>query len=180
MDNNMNVVDYNNIGNNNMDQGVQPQPVPMPEVAPNPFEMPQQPTPNPFGMQQQPVSSQPVGPGQVPVQPVESQTVNPVQNVDGNIMNQTVEAPTIDVNQTPTEVFGAPVNEQPVNDPNVQTIVPPIGPEEAVQPKYGYMTNEDKPNLNTDSNANIKFIIFLAILMLGFIVALPYLSNMLG
>lgn len=167
MDNNMNVVDYNNLGNN-VEPNVQPQPAQMPNMGPNPFATPQ---PAPVNPEPQPV----------PVQPISQQPTN--QNIDGNIMNQSVqnvEAPTIEVNQTPTEVFGAPVNEQPVNDSNVQTIVPPIGPEEAVQPKYGYMTNEDKPNLNTDSNANIKFIIFLAILMLGFIVALPYLSNMLG
>lgn len=168
MDNNMNVVDYNNL-ENNVGQSVQPQPVQMPNVEPQPMG---QPSPMPE-MGQVPVNPEPQP---VPVQPINQQPID--QNV--NMVNQSFETPTIDVNQTPTEIFGAPVNEQPVSTPDVQNIIPPTGPAEAEQPKYGYMTNEDKPNLNTDSNANIKFIIFLAILMLGFIIALPYLSNMLG
>ena len=44
-------------------------------------------------------------------------------------------------------------------------------------PKYGYISNE-KPNLDRDENANIKFIILLAILMLGVIILLPFISNL--
>ena len=43
--------------------------------------------------------------------------------------------------------------------------------------KYGYISNE-KPNLDRDENANIKFIILLAILMLGVIILLPFISNL--
>ena len=192
--NNMNVVDYNSIG------GQTPQPAQVPNMEPNPFATPVQPVEQTVPMpevgpvppvepvpevQQVPVVEEtPVqnNPFQQPIGEINQQPIN--QNIQmPEVNNQSVpvqEVPTIDVNQTPTEVFGAQVNEQVPDNQNVQNIIPPIGPEEAVQPKYGYMTNEDKPNLNEGSNANITFIIFLAVLMLGFIIALPYISNMLG
>lgn len=43
-------------------------------------------------------------------------------------------------------------------------------------PKYGAISNE-KANLNADENSGIKFIIILAIIMLLFIILLPYLSK---
>ena len=81
-----------------------------------------------------------------------------------------------EVVQTPSDVFGVNVpNEQP--QPVQEITGMPMQQPEEEKPKYGYASNE-KADLNADENANIKFIIFLAILMLAVIFLLPYLSNL--
>jgi len=81
-----------------------------------------------------------------------------------------------EVIKTPSDVFGVNIpNEQPQPTQEVPEIN--VQPVEEEKPKYGYASNE-KADLNEDENANIKFIIFLAILMLIFIFLLPYISNL--
>lgn len=182
MDNNMNVVDFNNMPNdlnnrvNNQPEMNQQVNFQQPEVQPEPMV---QQDPNAMNYQAQPsVQPQPVQPQVQPLNqnvepfPNQNTTEQPIQNTPGEI-------PVINVNQTPTEVFGAPVNTPPVNNQVGPNPIIDIQPVEE-KPKYGYVGSEHKADLNEGSNANITFIIILAVLMLAFIIALPYLSNLIG
>lgn len=181
MDNNMNGMDYNNIPQQPfqdpnvvtpqpMDSNLEPQ-IPVQPVEPN--------------MGPQPVQ-QPVPPME-PVQPIQQPVEQPVQQPMGpQPMNPNMgpmpqgDVPVINVEQTPTEVFGQQVNTQQPNDPTrMNQMIDSINSQQQpVEPKYGYNTNEQKPNLNADSNVNLKVVIFIAIIIFGFIMALPYLSSM--
>lgn len=204
MDNNMNVVDFNNMpndlnnGTNNevnnqpmdyQENNVQPEINPVqsePMIQPD-VQVDYQPQPEVQPMNEQPmyqetqqVFEQPVQPefNPGPVQPQMNYqqpepTTQPNQNVNPG------DTPVINVEQTPTEVFGAPVNTQPTNNQVGPNPIIDIQPVEE-KPKYGYVGSEHKADLNEGSNANITFIIILAVLMLAFIFALPYISNLLG
>lgn len=168
----------NNMSNDNINQ----QPV-MPDnmVQPMPQQpaMPQQPV-MPDNMAQ-PMPQQPVMPDNM-AQPMPQQPVMPQNNMAQPINPENPgEIPVINVEQTPTEVFGQQVNNMQPNDPTrmnqmLESINMQQQPE---QPKYGYNTNEQKPDLNADSNVNLKVVIFIAILIFAFIMAMPYLSDLL-
>lgn len=110
-----------------------------------------------------------------PVQPIPSYDEVPQVQPDTNAV------PVLDIEedevvQTPSDVFGVNVPEEQIQQPQPMSSMP-IQQVEAEKPKYGYASNE-KADLNADENANIKFIIFLAVLMLVVIFLLPYLSNL--
>lgn len=160
MDNNMNAVDFNNMQNGNQQVPNMPQQPMNPNIGP---QMPEQPVNPNMGPQ---MPQQPMNPNMGPQMP--QGTIN------GDV-------PVINVEQTPTEIFGQQVNQPQPNDPTqmnqmLESINQQQQPE---QPKYGYATNEQKPDLNADSNVNLKVVIFLAILIFAFIMALPYLSSLL-
>jgi hypothetical protein len=90
---------------------------------------------------------------------------------------------TLDTNNDSSQsnnIFGVPtVNEEAHNINNEERIdINFTNNVDEEKPKYGYESNE-KVNLDADENSSIKFIIFLAILMLAVIILLPYLSNLL-
>ena len=218
MDNNMNVVDFNNMPNdlnnenNEVNQNVEFQvnetpdfnSEPMPqmdyqtnegqpefnsEVSVEPIsEAPQmdyQPQPEvqqPMYQEPQQVFEQPAqfnpGPMPDPVQP-QMNYEQPIPTTQPNQNVNPTDTPVINVEQTPTEVFGAPVNPQPMNNQVGPNPIIDIQPVEE-KPKYGYVGSEHKADLNEGSNANITFIIILAILMFAFIIFLPYISKMIG
>lgn len=123
-----------------------------------------------------------------------NQYMNDYQNQDMNNyqttnidMNQN-QQPVQDMNQSDIvnemsslqadNIFGSPINneqENTISDDKIEVNLDEKIEEE--KPKYGYISNE-KPNLDKDDNANIKFIIFLAILMIIVIILLPFLSNL--
>ena len=192
MDNNMNVVDNNvqQTPNNNMEMQPMPEQPISSDMGPQP--MPEQPIPNSMGPQ--PMSEQPIpngmGPQPMPQQPIPNgmgPQPMPEQPIPNNMgpqpMNQEMagEVPVINIEQSPTEVFGQQVNVGQPNDPTkMNQMLESINVQQQPEtPKYGYTTNEQKPDLNADSNINIKVIIFIAIIILGFIIALPYLSSLL-
>ena len=124
-----------------------------------------------------------------------NQYMNDYQNQDMNNyqttnidMNQN-QQPVQDMNQSDIvnemsslqadNIFGSPINneqENTISDDKIEVNLDEKIEEE--KPKYPYISNE-KPNLDKDDNANIKFIIFLAILMLIVVILLPFLSDLL-
>lgn len=195
MDNNMNVVDFNNMPNdlnnenNKVNQNVEFQVNETPDFNSEPMqEAPQmdyQPQPEvqqPMYQGPQQVFEQPAqfnpGPMPDPVQP-QMNYEQPIPTTQPNQNVNPTDTPVINVEQTPTEVFGAPVNTPPVNNQVGPNPIIDIQPVEE-KPKYGYVGSEHKADLNEGSNANITFIIILAILMFAFIIFLPYISKMIG
>ena len=112
---------------------------------------------------QQPMSQpEPVVASQPSMAQVQTPNVQPVSSVNPNTNPQTID-PSINVGQ----------NIQPEN------IKVQPADLNAEQPKYGFESNENKASLNDENSSNLKFVIILAILMLAFIIMLPYLSNLL-
>ena len=93
-------------------------------------------------------------------QNIQPENINPSMNVSQNIQPENIN-PNMNVSQN-----SQPESINP-NDVNQE------------QPKYGYGSNENKESLNDENKSNLKFVIILAILMLAFIILLPYLSNLL-
>ena len=181
MDNNMNGMDYSNVNQFN-GQEIGPNPVqPMGQSVPpvQPMEQPVPPV-QPMG---QPVP--PVQPMEQPIPPVQpmGQPVPPVQPMGQPVppTEQSGEVPVISIEQTPTEVFGEQVNMPQPNDPTMMNqMMQSINEQQQPEaPKYGYVNNNQKTDLNNDSNINLKVVIFIAILIFAFIMAMPYLSDML-
>ena len=155
---NMNVTDYNNI-QGSMDQmsqnnmGMQ-QPLPQNDMSMQSEPLPQ----NDIGMQQ-PLPQNDIGMQQPLPQ-------------DGMGMQQPLPQNGMGMQQPlPQNGMGMQPNMEQFNDPNLVN--------QQVEANYGYNTNQKKPDLNADQNANIKFIIILSIFVLAFIIALPYLSSLL-
>lgn len=101
----------------------------------------------------------------------ENQDPIPVLNIDNDYNHEEND-----------NVFGVPIStEQPDLTTDKQNSSQQINLDmssKEEKPKYGYSSNE-KANLDADENSSIKFIIFLAILMLIVIILLPYLSSLL-
>ena len=142
------------------------------------------------------VNTVPVEPTYTTVEPVPivEPTYETVNTVPVEPTYTTVEpAPTVEptyAEPNSVNIFGLDsqpqINtEQPINQVNpvpVESVQPeplnqqPIEPEPITNPKYGYASNENA-NLDSDENSGIKFIIFLFILMLAIIIALPYIDK---
>ena len=196
--NNMNVVDFNNLNNQvnnnqNMYQQTQTtnQNVPNMSMNQNSYNG----IPN-MSMNQNPYNGTPnmsMNQGQYNGTPNMYANQNPYSEVPNMGMNQNMynEIPNNDYSKpnavrvldieeddikTPSDVFGVNIPNEQLEQQQQEISQINQVPVEEEKPKYGYASNE-KANLNADENANIKFIIFLAILMLGVIILLPYLSK---
>ena len=142
---------FNNYPNGGFNQGGSMNP------QPQPVQQPVQPQPVQPQPMQQPVQPQPVQP-QPMQQPVQSQPQPAPQTVSSNQFFSQAQASSnqFGFEQAPTTSVG----------------------QEA--PKYGNAGADRAANLNDDDNSSIKFIVILGIIMLIFIIALPYISNLLG
>lgn len=161
---------YNNVG---------AQPVPPVQPQPMPQAVPVEPTPvQPNYTEQafaQPVYNQtyqqPVQ-NTVPVQPV--QPVNQLQS--DPVVQPTPVQPQPQV-QDPNQVFGSTVVSEQIATTRTEQVSPLLQKhEEEEAPKYGAAT-EGQADLNEDKNGSLKFVIIIGILVLAFIIALPYLSE---
>ena len=113
-----------------------------------------------------------------PVQPMNN--VPPVQPMNNVPPVQPVNNVSIDnVAQTPSEVFGSQVNEQLAAQSGIQ--VNPLLRKADVEetPKYGAATN-NAVSLDDNSKGNLIFVIIIGIILIGFVIALPYISSYLG
>lgn len=156
-ENNMNITDFNSIQPNNYNQ--------------NNYQN-QQPSINNL--------NQPVVNDSNTVEPITQNTEyieQPVNNPQS--IEQQYQQPTLEQSVQQENVFGMPIENNLIEENNNTIETNPLTNNEVKeeQPKYGYASNE-KANLNKDENANIKFIIFLAILMLAVIIALPFLNSL--
>ena len=153
MDNNMN---FNNVGNT---PGVGPAPMnpvaaPAPEtpMGPAPVEMPQA---APVDMNAQPMNQMPQD------------------------MNNNVGVSNLPGDQNPSQVFGTTINNIENAQSEFQDIINPVG-DTVIQPKYGAMTNDNKQEDTNVSNTNMIFVIIIGVIMFGFILLLPTISDLLG
>lgn len=181
---------YNNMGVQNGPvptvepvEPVQPvEPQPMPQSVPvNPVQPvePVQQMPNynaPNYTEQafnQPVYNQPYT---QPVQNTPVQQANPTQLQTDPVINQQQAAPQ-PVPMDPNQVFGSNVVSEQIATTRTEQVSPLLQKhEEEPAPKYGAAT-EGQADLNEDKNGSLKFVIILGILVLAFIIALPYLSD---
>lgn len=178
---------YNNMGVQNGPvptvepvEPVQPvEPQPMPEVTPVAPVEPVQQMPNynaPNYTEQafnQPVYNQPYT---QPVQNTPVQQANPTQLQTDPVINQQQAAPQ-PVPMDPNQVFGSNVVSEQIATTRTEQVSPLLQKhEEEPAPKYGAAT-EGQADLNEDKNGSLKFVIILGILVLAFIIALPYLSD---
>lgn len=97
-------------------------------------------------------------------QPSIAQNPQNVQSVNNVNLNSQVIDPNINVGQN-------------IDPENIKVQPNNINSEQ--QQQYGFKSDESKASLNNENNSNLKFVIILAILMLAFIIMLPYLSNLL-
>ena len=94
--------------------------------------------------------------------------MNQVPNMNPNVMNQTPNMNAGNSNVDPN--FSSGLN------PNMQEN---YGVGQQMDPLMYNEKNEPQADLNENSNANMRFIIVLAVLVFAFIIALPYLSSLL-
>jgi len=113
-----------------------------------------------------------------PVQPVNN--VPPVQPMNNVPPVQPMNNMSIDnVAGVQSDVFGNQVNEQLAAQSGIQ--VNPLLRKADVQeqPKYGAATNTEN-TLDDKAKGNLLFIAIVGIILIGFVFALPYISNILG
>ena len=172
---------YNNMGVQNGPvptvepvEPVQPvEPQPMPQSVPvNPVQ-PVEPVNYTEQAFNQPVYNQPYT---QPVQNTPVQPANPTQLQTDPVINQQQAAPQ-PVPMDPNQVFGSNVVSEQIATTRTEQVSPLLQKhEEEPAPKYGAAT-EGQADLNEDKNGSLKFVIILGILVLAFIIALPYLSD---